>query len=494
MNGIGDNTGATTGQVAAMETSGATTGQMAGAAQTLENPYYYTAVPKGREWKFAAKDTVFAIAMLALGLLFWEWVFVFEDAPSTGVTAFFAVAAAISGVYLHSLGFKQNAKSLPVLAVLLAGSLPFSLYEPLPINMLLLLFEFAVALIWVMYTCGTSVSERLSGYVLTDIVNQIFVVPFTNFAGAFRALGYGVQCKDGDRRGLYAFLGILISIPLIATVIALLISADPGFADIMANIAQALNLNNIGQYILELILGIPVACYVFGSVFGNSHGRYTDSMTRARTAGALAEMHKIPLAAVRAPLVALTAVYALFFASMGAYLFSAFSGGLPAAFTYAEYARRGFFELCGVASVNLAVVIFVYIFARRGSGEYPRSVRVLTGAISSMTILLIATAASKMLMYIDMYGLTRLRVYTLWFMLLMACVFAVVVIWHLRPFNAGKPITIIFVALVLCLFLSGTEGIIDNYNTQQGKADHQATERYEARGDQTAAPAVSYSI
>ncbi|MDR3224966.1 MAG: DUF4173 domain-containing protein [Clostridiales Family XIII bacterium] len=441
-------------------------GQQAnGPGRQISNPYY-AASHRRREWGFAPKDTLFAVLMFVLGMLFWDWIFV-SDSLGVSVTAFFVTAVAMTGIYLRSLGFKQNSRSIPALAILLAGSLPFALYDTTDICFFLLLFDFAMALVWIMNTCGTSVSNRLSGYILPDIISQAFIVSFTNFPGPFKALAYGAKNKRGSKRGLYAFIGILLSIPVIAGVVALLMSADMGFAKVMEDIAYAINLESIGHYLVELLVGIPVACYIFGNVFGNGHGRYSDTFTKKGIDASLARMHRIPLVAIHAPLIVLTGIYILFFVAMGAYLFSAFSSDLPSAYTYAEYARRGFFELCGVAAINLAVIIFVYLFARRSAGEYPKSIRILTAVISSMTILLIATAASKMLLYVRTYGLTQLRVYTLWFMLLLVCVFAVVVIWHVRPFNAGKPIAILFAALMLCLFFGNTDGLIAKYNYEK---------------------------
>jgi hypothetical protein len=193
-------------------------------------------------------------------------------------------------------------------------------------------------------------------------------------------------------------------------------------------------------------------------------------VTKTGTDALLSAVRKLPLAAVRPCLIILAVLYAVFFIAMGAYLFSAFSGSLPSSYTYAEYARRGFFELCGVAAINLLVIAIVYLFAKRGAGEYPRSLRALTATISAMTVLLILTAASKMLLYVERYGLTRLRVYTLWFMALLLCVFAVVVIWHIRPINAGKPIVIAFALLTLGLFFTNTDGLIAKYNVEQYEA------------------------
>jgi hypothetical protein len=439
-------------------------------ANNTANPYYVTP-PVRKKWEFAPGDAMFAVFAFLFGMLFWDWiVLVSWPGPGVSATLFFFVTAALTGIYLHLLGFKQNRRSIPALIVLLAGAAPFTLYGGLTIHSFLMLFEFAAAIVWVMYTCDRSVTDRLSGYILYDAVNQFLVVPFRNFPGPFKALAHRAKESGGSRRGLYVFIGVLASIPVIAGVIALLISADKGFADLMQNFSDAVNLETFGGYLLKLIIGAPVACYIYGSVFGNAHGRHTDSLTKSGADTSLASARKIPVAAVRPGLIILAVIYAVFFVAMGAYLFSAFGGGLPTSYTYAEYARRGFFELCGVAAINLLVIIFVYLFAKRGKGEYPKSLRALTAAISAMTILLILTAASKMLLYVDMYGLTRLRVYTLWFMLLLLCVFAAIVLWHIRPINAGKPIVIAFVLLTLGLFFINTDGLIAKYNVERYEA------------------------
>jgi len=110
---------------------------------------------------------------------------------------------------------------------------------------------------------------------------------------------------------------------------------------------------------------------------------------------------------------------------------------------------------------------FTYSFAKREAGEHPKAMRILTCLLSIMTVLLIATAVSKMLLYIDAYGLSRLRIYTLWFLILLFVVFVILIIWHIRPFNAGRPIVISSVALLLVLFLANTDGLIAKYNVWQ---------------------------
>jgi hypothetical protein len=109
----------------------------------------------------------------------------------------------------------------------------------------------------------------------------------------------------------------------------------------------------------------------------------------------------------------------------------------------------------------------------------PVLLRVFTGLLSLLTCLLIVAAASKMLLYIDSYGLTPLRVYTTWFMALLLLVFLLLVAWHARPFNAARPLIILVVAAVLALGLINTNGIIANHNAQRyldGRAAGHAVE------------------
>jgi hypothetical protein len=72
-----------------------------------------------------------------------------------------------------------------------------------------------------------------------------------------------------------------------------------------------------------------------------------------------------------------------------------------------------------------------------------------------------------MLLYVDAYGLTELRLYTLWFMLLLLLVFLLIALWHLKPFNLARPIVLVFVALTLALALTNTNGLIAQHNTDR---------------------------
>jgi hypothetical protein len=193
----------------------------------------------------------------------------------------------------------------------------------------------------------------------------------------------------------------VIFLPIMVVVINLLVAADVAFENFIGNLFYFLRVENVITYIWQFILGIPVAFYLFGLIYGNLKGRHSEAFTAQSLDNAAKAVRIAPKATIYSALASFCLIYLVFFAVQAAYLFSAFRGSLPDVFTYAEYARRGFFELCTVAGINLGVLAVAHLIVRRGPGEEPKALRLVTVAISLFTIMLIATALSKMVMYIN---------------------------------------------------------------------------------------------
>jgi hypothetical protein len=91
--------------------------------------------------------------------------------------------------------------------------------------------------------------------------------------------------------------------------------------------------------------------------------------------------------------------------------------------TYAEYARRGFFELVWVAGLTLPLLL---VLDRLRPDD--RAVELLFRALAGVTILLLVvvmiSAVQRMRLYVDEFGLTELRLYPTAFMVWLAIVFA----------------------------------------------------------------------
>jgi len=158
----------------------------------------------------------------------------------------------------------------------------------------------------------------------------------------------------------------------------------------------------------------------------------------------------------------------LYMFSQTAYFFSAFSGILPAGyeFSFAQYARRGFFETEAIAFINLVLMGGIqWKSVRRDNGELNLMLKGIMTFISVFTILFIVTALSKMVMYIGEYGLTVLRLFTSVFMIATAVVIVAFIIRVFNPeFDTMKYAVVISLSLFTVLCLCGVDRTVAHYN------------------------------
>jgi hypothetical protein len=93
------------------------------------------------------------------------------------------------------------------------------------------------------------------------------------------------------------------------------------------------------------------------------------------------------------------------------------------ALTYAEYARRGFFELVWVAALVLPLLLAAHWLLRKENPAHERIFRLLAGMQVVLLFVIMTSAIGRMRLYQREYGLTELRLYTTAFMGWLALVF-----------------------------------------------------------------------
>ena len=117
-------------------------------------------------------------------------------------------------------------------------------------------------------------------------------------------------------------------------------------------------------------------------------------------------------------------------------------GTLPEGYTYSSYAHEGFFQLVFVCLINILIVLL----CRKYSADN-LALKCILCLISACTYVLIASAAYRMFLYIDVYKLTFLRLYVLWALAVMAVVMAGIIVYLFRP---GMP----FARFAACVLVS----------------------------------------
>ena len=202
-------------------------------------------------------------------------------------------------------------------------------------------------------------------------------------------------------KGKYIFYGILIALPLLFVILLLLSSADAVFANLLDfavfdRLFYLLDETRIFD-IAFLFLFAFFASYCLLSRFGKKDIR--EEVPDRRNGE--------PVTAITFTSV-ISLVYLVFCIIQVVYLFAGI-GALPEGYTYAGYARQGFFQLVFVCLLNLSLVLICIRYFRRN-----RVLKGLLTFISGCTCIMIASSVYRMLLYISVYQLTFLRVFVLW--------------------------------------------------------------------------------
>lgn len=209
-------------------------------------------------------------------------------------------------------------------------------------------------------------------------------------------------------------IGIGISVPFLFIIINLLIKADTQFARILGNIPTLITFR--GDLVSRIVIIFIISLVFFGFLQVLLQ-RKMDVIQKDGFIKPISMDGVITLTV----LLLLDLVYILFVAVQFKYFFS---GTLGDGFTYAEYARRGFFELLFVTMINLSVTVAVIYSTKQVQGFLKKTIRfTLTILVLSSAVILISSFM-RMLMYEDAYGFTFLRVLVHSFMIFLMFILA----------------------------------------------------------------------
>lgn len=413
---------------------------------------------------FSTADIVIAFSMLVCGFLYWNLINVVS--LGLGVTLFTAVLCSIVTAYFRNAGLRQSKESLVSLGIIILSAASFTLFDGILIKALNFIFLSLAFVYWVCLSAGARIENKISLYLLSDMLYQLVVIPFSNFTGCFAGVK---QVFVKNKKGKNVFggvIGILFFLPVLILVVSLLSNADAAFESLMERIRFSIS-ENMLEHLRDIILGLPVACYLYGLIYGNRYKRHVGNATMESVNEHVKAFRFAPGVTVYSALTALNLIYVVFFLAQTSYFFSAFGDSLPQAMTYAEYARRGFFELCAVSGINLAVIAAAHLIVKR---DKIKLLHGETAALCIFTLALIVTAMSKMGMYISYYGLTRLRVYTSWFMIVLLFLFIIVLLRQFKGFQGTRIAVVGCICLFIALCYSNVDGMIAKYNIDRYQA------------------------
>lgn len=395
------------------------------------------------------EEAIFFFGNLALPILLYALAFatfLFKNARGIGVF-FFAVSSVLLLKKTRKVYQKAASKSVFLLYCL---SLAVGLSTFLTDNTAIIILNF-IALFLLIVSILILSFANTTGWDFGDYLKEVFFTALLSIGYIGKPTSdmkaYLDREKNNEKsKTRYIILGILLSVPLVFILAALLSSADLVFARLLTKIFH-FNVANVFLFLLLFFFGLYSAyCGI----------RYVADKDNdfAKPGHPLHEPLPVIILSV-----SISLLYLLFSLVQFLYLFA---GGLqlPSGITYADYARKGFFQLLLVCILNLLFVLLV-----KKKIQKSRTLDILLLTISCCTFVMIASSALRMYLYIRAYQLTFLRVFVLVALFTLTVLFVGVIIKILHERFDLLRFGVAAIGILYCLFaFSHSEYFIARYN------------------------------
>lgn len=242
-------------------------------------------------------------------------------------------------------------------------------------------------------------------------------------AGGFQLVGQDVRWDELPREGggrlrhiRAVGLGALLAAPLLAVFGSLFASADRVFGTVLADLF-AFDAGAVASH--TFLIGLWAALtagYLRWSLIARP--RFADQAT-PESAGTLG------IVPVGTALGLINLLFLLFVVVQLRYFFGGAALVQEATgLTYAEYARRGFFELVTASGLVLPVLLGADHLVRGETAAHLATFRRLAGLLLVLLAVIMASALERMRLYVAAFGLSEIRLYSTAFMIYLLGVFA----------------------------------------------------------------------
>ncbi|WP_329206723.1 DUF4173 domain-containing protein [Streptomyces sp. NBC_00683] len=213
----------------------------------------------------------------------------------------------------------------------------------------------------------------------------------------------GVRDRADDSKGRVrtAVRSAAVAIVLLVVFGALFASADAAFADLLGNLLPDVSIGEAPWRVFLFVLGLVgalAAAYTAAAPVRWDGITVRPGPARSRVEWAL-------------PLIVLNLLFAAFIALQLTVLLGGYDNVYEETGLYpAQYARQGFWQLLWATVLTLIVIALALRWAPRGGSRDRTLVRGVLGVLCVLTLVVVASALRRMDLYVDAFGLTRLRI------------------------------------------------------------------------------------
>ncbi len=285
---------------------------------------------------------------------------------------------------------------------------------------------------------------------LKTYLYNFFLLIFGSVASLFQPIEDIIEQskKKEKQKWSYIFLGLGIGLPLTFVVVAMLMSADDVFKNMIITLLGNLFLPQNMIVVLFLFLSGFWIFYCF--ISGLARNESGEKQIKQAE----------PMIAITFTSILLF-VYVLFCGIQILYLFAQ-KGNLPQEYTYAAYARKGFFELLFVSVINFLMLVICNLKFRKS-----KVLDIILTAVSICNGIMIVSSAYRMMLYVEAYHMTIMRILVLWFLAMLAVsMIGVIYSIYKKEYKLYR-----YLFLVLFFFITGMsilkpEAFVVKYNLE----------------------------
>jgi hypothetical protein len=264
---------------------------------------------------------------------------------------------------------------------------------------------------------------------LLDYIKLAILVPFRMLARALSSVSLVGQIHSRvQHRDVWIRVvkGLVLAVPVLIIFGLLFSQADLAFSQFIKGFIDISISQRTIQYLVLLVFSFAAALSFLSYIFFPKQSEHALAQEQPEAVGK--EGRSIEA------LVFLGLIAALFLVFIGfqvTYLFGGDTNIMQAGFTYAEYARRGFWELLAVAVLSLLVLLAADKYA---GNQIKSNKRFLVPALVLIAevIVVMASAFKRLSLYVDAYSLTEQRFYATVFIIFLFVVFVLLAIKFIK--------------------------------------------------------------
>lgn len=382
----------------------------------------------------------------ALGLLFNY--FLFGKIPGLGYTLF-VVAIVIGAATVSWIAQKPLSRPAWWYALL---SVVFAAGVSLRASDELTFMNVVLSISLLLLAVSESIGNRVRMFSLERYV-QLARLPLYFLGNIGRFFSTWLKRRNGEHHSTSKAVirGVLLSLPLLVLFVVLFSSADFVFHRYVKDIVD---INISPETLIRTLLVIAVTCVFIGA--------FWFVCTSLRRQGGSSQVSAKPSAIGRIEtlilLGSINVLFLLFIIVQLAYLFGGQNNIAHQGFTYAEYARRGFFELIVVAVISW-LVVWTLDKALANNHEGTRRVaRLMSLVLAAQVFVIMASAFMRLVLYEQAYGFTTQRFYSHAFVVWLAVVFVLLLY---KLFVSRREDALAFSMLVSVLVFAGAVNVFN---------------------------------